>query len=198
MKRSVLCLTIVLLSLPSGLSQSRRVVRRSKTNSAILSEIRHVDFRNFTYPFDGHTTVSVRYGKWEKLNPEQGDFASFDITQIAFGDLTGDGKEEAFIRANGDGNYGASGWNSVFERYYIYGMSGSKPELLSVFSSDDLDRLYAPYTNECDGRVMGTKSTGIRSRVISLRAETYTPSCNVVRTVLLRVRLDAGRLVLSR
>lgn len=160
------------------------------------SQIRKIDFKNRTYPFDNEIEVTVQNGKWEKLNPEQGDFAYFEVTQVAFGDLTGDDKEEALVIASGNNNYGASGWNSAFERHYIFGMDEDHPNIFSTFGNGEIDDLFAPYANECDGRVMRTKSVTIRSRVISLNAETFTPSCNVLRNVLLRVRIDAGRLVL--
>lgn len=195
-ERCILCLTIIFLCVAGSTAQSRHRRSSSTPKPSVVSGIRRFDFRNFTYSFDDATKIGVRNGKWEKRNPEPGDLASFYISQIAYGDLTGDGEEEAFIIASGDANYGASGWNSVFERYYIYAMSDGKPELLWAFSSGDLDRLYAPYASDCDGRVMGTKARGITSRIISLNVETYTPSCNIVQAVLLRVRLDAGRLVL--
>lgn len=100
--------------------------------------IRQVDFKNFTYePFCVAETpekVTVKDGEFFQEKEIDGYtdrfyFKAFDIT---FGDLTGDGKEEAVVlticNTGGTGN---------FSEGFVYGMKNEKPEILARIEGGD-------------------------------------------------------------
>lgn len=198
-----LCLVILLAMFTVDVVSPQRRTGTSTRNAS--SSIRQIDFRNFTYQVD-ESKVTVHQGKWEAGTPyhELGEVWALVIQQVFYGDLNGDDKEEAFIVASGAVFSGTSGWNSNFEKYYLYGMSDGEPELLRVFESHDLFRLYSPYAkkNMCEEALVpaspfegATKVTGIARATISLYIRPRGPRC-VGPTVSMKVRVDGDHFVL--
>lgn len=114
-------------------------LQSDKTPVMQQREIRSVDFKNFTYnaycggsPPDGETTkVTVKNGKYETGDGE--NFPSyFEIAVDAYGDLDGDGKEEAAVSSLCN-----TGGTGQFSEGYIYTMKDGKPVLLSHFEGGD-------------------------------------------------------------
>jgi len=98
------------------------------------SSIRKFDFKNFTYPLtkdqggeDGET-FTLKKGKQEGNN--QQIEATFQT--IEYGDITGDGKEEAMISI-----YPWSGGNCQCYMVFIYTLENKKPKLLWSFDTWD-------------------------------------------------------------
>jgi hypothetical protein len=129
---------------------------------------------------------------------------AFVIQQVVYGDLNGDDKEEALIVASGAVFSGTSGWNSNFEKYYLYGMNNGEPHVLQVFDSDDLYKLYSPYAknNMCEEALIpaspfqrATQVKGMVGQNMSLSIRLRGPHC-VGPTVSMKVRIDGGHLVL--
>lgn len=180
-----LILILLLIVFTADLASSQRRTGTLKKNAS--SSIRQIDFRNFTYQVD-ESQITVHQGKWEAGTPyhELGEVWVFIIQQVFYGDLNGDDKDEAFIIASGAVFSGTSGWNSNFEKFYVYAMSNGKPELLRVFESDDLYKLYSPYANNnmCEEALVpaspfagATKATEVIGPTISLNIRLRGPHC---------------------
>lgn len=90
--------------------------------------IRSIDFKNFTYNAfcagEDSETVTVKDGEYSYEKQEDGwvDRVYFKIFNISYGDLTGDGRDEAVVlsvcNTGGTGN---------FSEGYIFTLKGGKP-----------------------------------------------------------------------
>lgn len=102
------------------------------------SNIRDVDFRNFTYPAmcagEEVENVTVKNGEFSKETKTEDyvDRFFFKVFDFSYGDLNGDGKEEAVVlsvcNTGGTGN---------FTEGFVYGLSGKKPVLLTRIGGGD-------------------------------------------------------------
>ncbi len=102
------------------------------------SDIRKVDFSNFTYEAScaGEETekITVKESKFSKEETKDGytDRFYFGVENPVYGDVNGDGKDDAIIlsicNTGGTGN---------FSEGFIYGMSGGKPALLGRIPGGD-------------------------------------------------------------
>lgn len=102
---------------------------------AVSAQIRNVDFRNFTYSVlsldgDSREKVTVRDGNYSR--DDEDDRYYFGVTGISYGDLNGDGAEEAVVgvvlNTGGTGN---------FTNGIIFTMRGGKPVVLTEFVGGD-------------------------------------------------------------
>lgn len=108
------------------------------TVAAAQTDIRKVDFQNFAYPAfcagEETETIKVEDGEYayEKLEDGYTDRMYFKVSAPEFGDLNGDGKDEAVLisvcNTGGTGN---------FTEGYIYSMKGGKPELIARIPGGD-------------------------------------------------------------
>lgn len=97
--------------------------------------IRSIDFDNFTYPGStygqrgGYTpeqTFTLKHGKW-------GDWRDgLTLKKVIYGDVTGDGQEEAILTFDQD-TEGSAGVSNV----YIYTLEKRRPKVLWAFESGD-------------------------------------------------------------
>jgi hypothetical protein len=95
------------------------------------SDIHKVDLKNFTYEpacaGEGTTKVRVRDGKYSKETEQDGytDRFYFDVMAIEYGDVTGDGIDDAIVltvcNTGGTGN---------FTEGFVYSMKGARPSLV--------------------------------------------------------------------
>ncbi len=102
------------------------------------TNIRQVDFGNFAYPAfcagEESETITVEDSEYAYETKEDGhtDRRYFKVSAPEFGDLTGDGKDEAVIisvcNTGGTGN---------FTEGYIYSIKGGKPELIARLPGGD-------------------------------------------------------------
>jgi hypothetical protein len=102
------------------------------------SDIHTVDFKNFTYhPYcisEQPETVWVKNGEYSKSTQMDGyvDRYSFNVFAISYGDLNGDGKDEATIltvcNTGGTGN---------FSEGFVYTMKAGKPVLMANIPGGD-------------------------------------------------------------
>ena len=116
--------------------------------------IRDIDFRNFSYPSlptgkCSMNSLRVRNGKYGSTKnfspgrtPEGGCWA-VDVAPVEYGDVTGDGREEAVVELCAEVG-GTSSSSDVF----IYTLKNAKPVLLWKFATGDradggLRRIYA-------------------------------------------------------
>ena len=103
------------------------------------TSIRSVDFQNFTYEADycggeGVKKIAVKDGKfYREAKPDKDIFTMyFAIYGTSYGDLDGDGKDEAVIlsicNTGGTGN---------FTEAYVYSMKNGKPMRIMLLSGGD-------------------------------------------------------------
>lgn len=96
-------------------------------------EIRKVEFKNFTYDveiFEKREKLTVKDGNLDRNNED--DKLYFSAAAVSYGDLDGDGRDEAVIltmmNTGGTGN---------FSNGIIYTMKGGKPVVLTEFDGGD-------------------------------------------------------------
>jgi len=101
-------------------------------------DITKIDFKNFTYPAlcvgEVSENLTVKDGEYLKETQQDGyvDRLSLTIMDVAFGDVTGDGKPDAAIisvcNTGGTGN---------FSEGYVYTLAAGKPKLIARFPGGD-------------------------------------------------------------
>jgi hypothetical protein len=110
----------------------------STISSIAQSDIRRIDFKNFTYDAmcvgEESAKVTVKDGEFSSEKQEDGyvDRFYFNVFDIAYGDLTGDGKDEAVIltvcNTGGTGN---------FSEGFVYTTKANKPSLIARIPGGD-------------------------------------------------------------
>lgn len=106
--------------------------------------IRKVDFRNHTYPLrergftQGTEQLRVTNGRYEEPhdNPISLSFLYFQIVNVAFGDLNGDGKDEAAATAI----YGSNSGSFYLTDTYVFGCVDGRIKLVGILKQDDIER----------------------------------------------------------
>jgi hypothetical protein len=124
------------------------ITRASFAESRRDSDIRTVDFRNFTYPVSGAAaevtktkSIRVRNGifekQWEEKNGSLGSTTqsiSFSVNSVSYGDINRDGSDEAVVDT---GFSWMGGYQQDESRMYVYTVGGGRPELLKVPDIED-------------------------------------------------------------
>ena len=98
--------------------------------------IRSVDFDNFTYPLppgfidrsNPRRTFRLKNGERPETPDEMGVF----LSNVGYGNVTGDGQEEAIVTMSI-----VTGGSALPNIVYIYTLKGSKPRLLWAFDTGD-------------------------------------------------------------
>lgn len=109
-------------------------------SSAQGSSIRDVSFHNFTYQWypkweymlSEKKEFTLRDGKMELDAPKWGELAAFELLNIQYGDVTGDGVEEAVITIRID----VMG-NSMPYVVFVYTLTDGEPKMLWVHETGD-------------------------------------------------------------
>ncbi len=92
-----------------------------------ISDIRQVDFKNFTYRLESAKEKEVfrlRAGRQVSA-----DGAESGLQRITYGDLTGDGKEEAIILLRGQNTH----TSRILDEVFIYSLKNGKVVALAHF-----------------------------------------------------------------
>jgi hypothetical protein len=101
-------------------------------------DIRRIDFNNFTYqPYcsgEEPREITVKNGEFseEKETEDLVQSSYFKVFAVSYGDLTGDGKDEAFVLSLC--NLGSS---SYISEGFVYTLRGSKPVLMTRIEGGD-------------------------------------------------------------
>lgn len=131
---------------PSPVSQHVATEQLGLPNQAIRS----VDFANFAFPWlrelgDSGKTLVLRNGELKPTHDKNGMVEEMGVTlqSITYGDVTGDGREEAMVVLSM-----VTGGSAIPHATYIYEPQDGKPKLLWAFSTGDraeggLRRVYA-------------------------------------------------------
>jgi hypothetical protein len=128
----------IFASAQSGVSPASRAA----TGPAAGSEIRRVDFGNFTYGSDCGKSYSnsgfpqeihILAGAWKQGSGY--DAVYFTADKAIYGDLAGDGKDEAVVRTSCGFEMNTQHHDEVF----VFSMAVGRPVLVVRFSSADLN-----------------------------------------------------------
>jgi hypothetical protein len=108
-------------------------------------EIRRVDFRNFTFPKPRQAAaIQLRNGKQETQDE------NYSISRIIYGDLNGDGHEEAAVSIGVDNKIAANPQNAYYEYDYVYAMRNGKVTLLAIVDQSEIYRDVRRFLNDPD------------------------------------------------
>ena len=146
-RQMVLCLMIILLCATSGVAQSGSKQPSSTPGSATVTDIRKVDFLNFTYP---SSLCSVEFGKQgigKTVLVRKGEFKNKNVyfsvleDKVIYGDVTGDAREEAIVPID----CGAITANFSRSEVYIYTIKDGRPTLVAELSDKSMEQDYRRY-----------------------------------------------------
>jgi len=132
-----LFLMIVLLSAASG-------VARPTPGSNPETDIRKVDFQNFTYHSSLCSQEYGRKGIGKIVTVRNGEFKNKTVyfavntDGIIYADVTGDGREDAVVPVD----CGATGANFSRAEVYIYSLQNGRATLMAGLSDKDMERDY--------------------------------------------------------
>ena len=130
---------------------------------SVCADIRHVDFRNFTFPWSGsqggsshlewldpeqENDVTLKDGRWELPDDDSDEgqkhplFAGLTLEEVKYGQFTGGAREAAIVVLRFD-----SGGTQYSYYVYVYVFERNRPRLLAAFHSGDrsyfgLSRVY--------------------------------------------------------
>jgi hypothetical protein len=121
---------------------------RAVASPTLDSPIRKIDFRNFTYPIPDERRGKIRLRNGEQPPTQFSKYGipydvGYTLGDIDYGDVTGDGVEEAII----DLGWLSSG-TAITSYIYIYTLNHGRPQLLWSFTTGDradggLQKVYA-------------------------------------------------------
>lgn len=95
--------------------------------------IRNVDFRNFTYTggcIGEEQKFTTTDGVFERADPD--DSVYFQVLKVVYGDLTGDGVDEAIVQSNCN-----TGGTGQFSDGTVFTMRGGKPVVMTTLGIGD-------------------------------------------------------------
>jgi hypothetical protein len=105
-------------------------------------DVHSVDFRNFTYtpacadfeaaPGEAKNPIRVAGGRFEARPGTDLEGTYFEVTDVTYGDLTGDGHDEAIVQT-----MCSTGGTGRFDEGFVYGMKDGKPVLLGEIPGGD-------------------------------------------------------------
>ena len=100
--------------------------------SSRADAIRQIDFKNFTYPnTDCGPAVTVKDGTYTQ-DADPDDRVYFDVRDVVFGDLTGDGVDDAVVVTNCN-----TGGTGQFSAVTVWVLRDGKPAALETVASGD-------------------------------------------------------------
>jgi hypothetical protein len=159
MKRQmILCPLILLLWAPSGIAQP------GSKQPATVTDLRKVDFLNFTYPSSLCAQEYGREGIGKTVRVRAGEFKNKNVyfavggDRIVYADMTGDGREEAIVPID----CGAITANFALSEVYIYTIKNGSATLLAKVGDKDLERDYRRHYPDAES-YWGIHENGLRA-----------------------------------
>ena len=163
-RQMISCLMITLLGATSGIAQPRRKRPSSTPSATTVTDIRKVDFLNFTY----HASLcSQEYGSkgiGKIVRVRNGEFKNKHVyfavaeNKIIYADLTGDGREEAIVPVD----CGAITANFSRSEVNIYTIQAGHTTLLAATNDRELERDYRAHYPDADS-YWGINENGIKT-----------------------------------
>jgi hypothetical protein len=191
--RMTLCPMILLLWATSGVAQPSG----KQPSSTTATDIRKVDFRNFTY----HSSLcSQEYGKkgiGKTVRVRNGEFKDKDVyfavtdNAIVYADVTGDGHEDAIVPIE----CGAITANFALSEVYVYTIRNGSATLLAGISDKDLERDYRRHYPDAES-YWGVNENGVKANKGNLEIEVLAdgPHASPQHIVTLEYRLSGKTL----
>jgi hypothetical protein len=198
MKRQmVLCLMIMLLCVTSVVAQSPSKQPSSTPSSATVTDIRKVDFLNFTYHSSLCSREYGRKGIGKKVGVRNGEFKNKDVyfavadDKIIYADVTGDGREDAIVPVD----CGAITANFGLSEVYVYTIKNGRATLLAGISDKDMERDYRRYYPDAES-YWGVNEDGLKVKDGNLEVDVLAdgPHASPKYIVTLEYRLSGETL----
>lgn len=161
-RQLILTLTIFLLGAMTCVAQTKPAI----------TDIRKVDFLNFTYTPSQCSQEYGRQGIGRMVNVREGEFKNKSVyfsvvgDKIIYADLTGDGKEEAIVPVD----CGAIGANFSRSEVHVYTLENGHAALLAATSDKSMERDYRANYPDADG-YWGINENGIKVNNGNLQIE---------------------------
>ena len=161
--------------------------------------IREVDFKNRTFPFtadkfaDLPKRIRVRNGLYHSPHQEPGmTYTYFKVAEVVFGDLTGDGQDEAAVVAI----YGGATSDYYETSVYLYTVEGRRPKLLAVLNQKDIGKEYERLFHEEKSSLFEAVAGGttIKRGQLTVKHLAGGGHCCPPNVFTLRFRLKTGKL----
>jgi hypothetical protein len=146
-RHMISCLMIILACAASGVAQSKSKQSGATPGSATVTDIRKVDFLNFSYPSSLCSVKFGRQGIGKTVLVRQGEFKNKNVyfaveaDKVIYGDVTGDGREEAIVPVD----CGAITANFSRSEVYIYTINDGHSTLVAELSDRNLEQDYRHY-----------------------------------------------------
>jgi hypothetical protein len=163
---------------------------------AQVTDIRRVDFLNFTYhstdcseAFQQPKTIRVRNGRFKDR-----DFY-YDVRdrRVIYGDVSDDGRQDAVVPII----CGSTNGNFTDTELFVYSLQEGRPKLLASTGSGRMEDDYKRYFP--NGFIVAAKKNGVRVHAGHLLIYVYADGSNAAPKYLvtLNYRLRGGRLVIT-
>ena len=152
---------IILLCVTSGVAQSRS----KQSSSATVTDVRKVDFLNFTYPSSLCSQEYGRQGIGKVVRVRNGEFKNKNVyfavagDKIIYADATGDGREDAVVPVE----CGAIGANFALSEVYVYTIQNGRATVLAKISDKDMERDYRRYYPDAES-YWGVNENGLKAK----------------------------------
>lgn len=164
MKRQmILCLMIILPCVTSGIAQPTSK-KPNSTPAATVTDIRKVDFRNFTYSSSLCSQEYGRQGIGKIVRVRNGEFKNknvyftVDDKSIIYTDVTGDGREDAIVPID----CGAAEANFSRSEVHIYTIHNGRAMFVAGITDKDMERDYRANYPDAEG-YWGINENGIKT-----------------------------------
>jgi len=144
----------------------------SRAQKPAVTDIRKVDFLNFTYNPSQCSQEYGRQGIGKALTVKDGEFKNKSVyfsvvgDKIIYADLTGDGKEEAIVPTE----CGAMGANFSRSEVNVYTIENGRATLLAATNDKSMERDYRASYPDSDG-YWGINENGIKVNNGNLQVE---------------------------
>jgi len=184
---------IMLLCVISGVAQSRSKQASPTPNSVPVTDIRKVDFLNFTYPSSLCSQEFGKQGIGKTVRVSKGEFKNKSVyfavgdNRIIYADVTGDGSEDAIVPID----CGAMTANFSRSEVYIYTIKDGRATLLAEITDKDMERDYRSHYPDAES-YWGINENGLKVKNGNLEIEVLADGSHASpkNIVLLEYRLN--------
>lgn len=155
---------LVLLCAVSGVVQSRSKQPGSRPSSVTETDIRKVDFKNFTYRSSLCSQEYGRKGIGKMVRVRDGEFKNRRVyfavaaDKIVYADVTGDGTEDAIVPID----CGAVGANFSRSEIHIYTIQNGRAAFVAGVNDKDMERDYRRNYTDAES-YWGINENGIKT-----------------------------------
>jgi hypothetical protein len=166
------------------------------------TEIRDVDFNDHTFPFTIRAyqelprRIRVLKGVYHSPHQESSlNYSYFKVAEVIFGDLSGDGQDEAAVVAI----YGGAASDFYETSVYLYTMEGNRPKLIAILNQESIGKEYEHFSH--DGRSYLFEATAGGTRIehqrLTVKHLASGAHCCPPNVFTVRYRLKKNRLVIA-